>query len=271
MLYKIVSGHYPFRADNPQSILAGHLMREPDPIIDLDDNAQVTPELDAIIRRCLEKDANKRFSSAIELADAIQPFISDTSLVRKVPTLESGASLPDGHTLASSLHETPTIRKEQWVLLGALVILTVGVLSISAYLLFGNWSPVDHNPVEAVEAQSTEFSPEDANSESGAMQSQPNPVEEQTQELDGEATMPILNPEGPTPPIEEPTIAPQEATTNDLPTSSNQIQESTANGELENRTDPFPNEPVNQDEGPQTDSQVAWPEDPQEIIDPWDE
>jgi serine/threonine-protein kinase len=73
ILYELLSGSPPFIADTmPQLCLM--ILQEPLPPLAQVRN-DVPPQLEAVIRRCQEKDANLRFQNVAELAAALAPFV----------------------------------------------------------------------------------------------------------------------------------------------------------------------------------------------------
>jgi len=69
VLYEMVTGYAPFRADNPLAIVDKHLKEFRPPPSHL--APQVPEALDAAIMRALEKDRSRRFQSAEEMARAL--------------------------------------------------------------------------------------------------------------------------------------------------------------------------------------------------------
>jgi tRNA A-37 threonylcarbamoyl transferase component Bud32 len=68
VLYEMLTGHVPFRADTPIATMYRHVNEDapaPSTIV------LVQPELEAIVMRCLEKDPKRRFASAAELEAAL--------------------------------------------------------------------------------------------------------------------------------------------------------------------------------------------------------
>jgi hypothetical protein len=76
MLYEMLSGHRAFKRDSSVETMNAILKEDPPELTG--SGAHVSPALDRIIRRCLEKNANERFQSARDLAFALDA-LSNTS------------------------------------------------------------------------------------------------------------------------------------------------------------------------------------------------
>ncbi|HEX7733559.1 MAG TPA: serine/threonine-protein kinase [Ktedonobacteraceae bacterium] len=73
ILYEMVTGVAPFRADTPTAVLAQHLFATPTPPVLL--NPNIPPALTMVIMTMLAKDPNARFSHASTMTAAIaEPF-----------------------------------------------------------------------------------------------------------------------------------------------------------------------------------------------------
>ena len=72
VLYELLSGKMPFDAASDMQVCSLVLERQPAPLSSLVPG--VSPEFDAIVMRCLEKDPNLRFRNVAELATALAPF-----------------------------------------------------------------------------------------------------------------------------------------------------------------------------------------------------
>jgi len=94
VLYEILAGCRPFTSTSAVEAIAS-ILKDPAPDL-LDSNAAVPPQLDAAIRRCLEKDPQDRFQTVEELLLAlkeIQPDAAPTS-PRSRKKIDSVAVLP---------------------------------------------------------------------------------------------------------------------------------------------------------------------------------
>lgn len=72
ILYELVSARGPFQGDGYADVCAKVLLDEPPPLRSI--APAVPEELEAIIRRCLQKDRKNRFGSVTELMAALRPF-----------------------------------------------------------------------------------------------------------------------------------------------------------------------------------------------------
>jgi len=93
VLYEMLCGTRAFRRDTPAETMTAVLKEDP---VELSDPArQVSPVLDRIVRRCLEKDPEQRFQSARDLAFALSALsgtdasgaLRATAASRRVPLL----------------------------------------------------------------------------------------------------------------------------------------------------------------------------------------
>src|ERR1041385_3510931 len=107
VLYEALTGAPPFQADTPHGYLKMHASERPKPLRHVLPSAAENLELEALVFRALEKDREKRFSSARDFAaslEALVPFLSDVRPV--TPRLAVRHSI-EGNTV----RETPP-RKE---------------------------------------------------------------------------------------------------------------------------------------------------------------
>jgi serine/threonine-protein kinase len=72
MLYHMLAGAVPFDFDNPMDILLAHLHTAPVPLRQVNPRSDVSPELEALMMRCLEKAPEQRFASVSELSQALR-------------------------------------------------------------------------------------------------------------------------------------------------------------------------------------------------------
>jgi serine/threonine protein kinase/tetratricopeptide (TPR) repeat protein len=76
VLYQMATGRLPFSGSTPTETITEIVRSEAEPVSEL--NPSTPPELERIIRKCLEKDASRRFQSARELAVDLDNLKRDT-------------------------------------------------------------------------------------------------------------------------------------------------------------------------------------------------
>lgn len=74
ILYELLAGSLPFPGDSTAEILVGLLERDPKPLRQLAPGVPV--ELETVVMKCLEKDPDRRYGSARELADDLARFLA---------------------------------------------------------------------------------------------------------------------------------------------------------------------------------------------------
>ncbi len=80
VLYRLVAGKPPFEADTLGRLLTMVMHETPDPLSAV--RADLPPGFSEAVGRCLEKDANLRYTNIAELAYALVPFAVDPSRAR---------------------------------------------------------------------------------------------------------------------------------------------------------------------------------------------
>lgn len=84
-LYELLTGVVPFQGDTPVEVLIGVIDRDPPPIRKI--NPRVPVDIETIVMKCLEKDPNRRYSSAKELAEDIQRYLDGDPIMARPATL----------------------------------------------------------------------------------------------------------------------------------------------------------------------------------------
>ena len=72
-LYELLSGDVPFHGDTPVEVLIKIIEKEPVPLRKM--NPRTPVDVETIVMKCLEKDPNRRYSSAKELAEDLQRYL----------------------------------------------------------------------------------------------------------------------------------------------------------------------------------------------------
>ena len=84
LLYELLTGRPPFQGDEPVSLAYQHVRERPTPPSQLD--PMVSPEMDAIVLRALEKDPANRYQTAKEMADDISRLLAGQQVTALIPT-----------------------------------------------------------------------------------------------------------------------------------------------------------------------------------------
>ncbi|MGA8875563.1 MAG: serine/threonine-protein kinase, partial [Candidatus Korobacteraceae bacterium] len=120
VLYEMATGKMPFNGATSGEISGAILHQHPQPPSQL--NSQVSPQLEAIINKALEKDRNLRYQSAAEMRSDLQRLKRDTESGRFVATTSSVTAPVPGLSL----------RRRLW-LVSALVILMAALIAGGLY------------------------------------------------------------------------------------------------------------------------------------------
>jgi tetratricopeptide (TPR) repeat protein len=139
MAYEMLAGHPPFTGRTPQQLLAAHVSRPPEPLTSV--RASVSPDLAAIVMRCLEKRPADRWQSAEELLRAFETVNTPGG-----GTVSIGAVRPSPAGVAAA---TP-LRRRRLLAGGALALLAVGGGALALYSTgaFGDGSLVNQGKWE---------------------------------------------------------------------------------------------------------------------------
>ena len=85
LLYQLLTGSLPFMGRNHMEVLVAHLHNTPPPMKEANPNVQVSPQVERLVMKCLEKDPDLRPQSARELADRFRAAIGDIKEPRPLP------------------------------------------------------------------------------------------------------------------------------------------------------------------------------------------
>ncbi|MDX2012252.1 MAG: serine/threonine-protein kinase [Myxococcaceae bacterium] len=169
VLYELVAGVQPFRGDTFGKLVVEITSKPPPPLPDVTALGEpVHPVLKAIITRCLAKEPERRFQSAEDLAQALEPFVTGAPIrplaaTPQPPPRTLEAPKPERQAAPSAI-DTSALRPSRVPLVvGALVL--VGVVVGAAVLLSAQGTPVappappPPAPVEAARAPPIEAVP----------------------------------------------------------------------------------------------------------------
>ena len=114
VLYEMATGRMPFAGATPGETCSAILRDEPTPPAQI--NAQISPELEAIIRKTLEKDRNLRYQHASDLRADLQRLKRDSDSGRHAAA-----------TTGSGIPVSAGGRKRSWILAACAVIVLTGL------------------------------------------------------------------------------------------------------------------------------------------------
>jgi serine/threonine protein kinase len=100
VMYEMLAGRAPFQATNPHGYILKHVTEKPAPIAEMNPNAKVPANLEAIIMRSLEKTRDTRFATAGEFAHALEAIRNTIPPDQKYGLGERMVTLSGAQTLA---------------------------------------------------------------------------------------------------------------------------------------------------------------------------
>jgi serine/threonine-protein kinase len=146
VLFTLLAGRPPFDAEGAGEIIAMQL-REPPPALS-SMAPDVSPELDALVARCLQKNPAHRFSSGSELATAISQLAAQPAapVAAPLPAVRAsvGAARTTLSTAAGSVRPTPS-RKMSIAAVSAVAMLAGGAV-LAPVVLSSSESPAAETP-----------------------------------------------------------------------------------------------------------------------------
>lgn len=92
ILYEILSGRQPYQADTPMGVIVKHIT-EPVPDI-LEVNPQVPPQVAAVVKRALAKKKEERYTTALEMAHALNQAVFGSESVLLSPSATRPGKAP---------------------------------------------------------------------------------------------------------------------------------------------------------------------------------
>ena len=116
-MYELFSGRVPFQGDTPVQVIMELLEKDPLPLRKA--NPKIPVDVETIVMRCIEKDPNRRYNSAKELAEDLQRYLDGDPIQARPATLTYRIKRK------LSKHKWPTI--------------AIGIASIIIVVLIGLW------------------------------------------------------------------------------------------------------------------------------------
>jgi len=103
ILYQLVTGDIPFRAESAMGIISRHLAEPPEPPSRRRRDLNIPAAVDQIVLRGLEKDREHRFENAIAFRDAIDTMLNMMGVAHTPLPPSVRASMPTARDMAGSL------------------------------------------------------------------------------------------------------------------------------------------------------------------------
>lgn len=115
VLYELVTGEWPFSAENQVDMLRMHLVTPPPPLESKREHLVVRPELEAIVQKALAKKKADRFADAGEMLAALEAVPSPAAWLDpnrgSSTTAEASAARGPERTFGSPTTESPALGK----------------------------------------------------------------------------------------------------------------------------------------------------------------
>jgi serine/threonine-protein kinase len=154
ILYECLAGRVPFEGDTFMGVLTQHLFAELPPIAEMNPNAEVSRELDLVIRKALAKDPADRYQDTEELAEAITCALDGRLSRATVKTPPSAFGPPS----LSYLAPVPRRKTSRWVwaatasgAIAALAWVALGPASGSGSEADASAAPAETGPVVEID------------------------------------------------------------------------------------------------------------------------
>jgi serine/threonine protein kinase/tetratricopeptide (TPR) repeat protein len=130
VLYEMATGRMPF--DGPSSgAICGAILRD-EPKLPSKLNPQVPPELEAVVRKALEKDRNLRYQHASEMRTDLQRLKRDTESGRYVRVGSSSTSAASATSVEAAAEgpstQTTATKKKRWPMVATSTVLLIAAL-----------------------------------------------------------------------------------------------------------------------------------------------
>ena len=102
LVYQMLAGRPPFQGKDYLEVIFQHMKELPRPVRELNPNAEVPPEVEAVVLRCLQKDPTARYQSMDEVLEALREAAHLTGMSNIFP--ERRATTGSGPISTSGIH-----------------------------------------------------------------------------------------------------------------------------------------------------------------------
>jgi serine/threonine-protein kinase len=158
ILYECLAGRVPFEGDTFMGVLTQHLFSALPPIDELNPNAEVSRELELVIRKALAKDPDDRYQDTEELAEAIMCALDGRLSRATVNTPPSAFGPPSLSYLDPVPRRKPS--RWAWALAGSAVVAALAWVSLGPLSGSGSGADASEAPAGSNPAAETTEMPE---------------------------------------------------------------------------------------------------------------
>jgi serine/threonine protein kinase len=153
MLYEMLTGRVPFKAETPLAVAIQHLTAPLPPPRSF--NAALTPAVEAVVLKALARSKEDRFSSAEEFATAFGGAVSASQVMQRMETIVGPAATPEvGATLSTPGSQSSVIDTRRTSRVpGYLVVASLAIVAAGAYFWIATWRSPASTAVESAAAQ----------------------------------------------------------------------------------------------------------------------
>ncbi len=128
ILYEMITGRRAFQEESLAETMSAIVKEEPPEM--LESNPNISPSLERIVRRCLEKKPDRRFQSTADLGFALESL--------SAPTISSGANMTAAvSAIGPETEKSPWKARIPWIAAGALALILIS---------FGAWTLLRRAP-----------------------------------------------------------------------------------------------------------------------------
>ncbi len=138
LLFEMLTGKTPFRGEHEAAAMYSIVNEEPESVLKY--KPDLSPELDRIIKRALEKDPEDRFQSAADMVSELRREQKKSTRVTRSVTMDVAPQRSSDAVLAA----TPALaRSKKPLLFGGILGVVILAAGLAYYLFMGRTQPID--------------------------------------------------------------------------------------------------------------------------------
>ncbi len=143
VLYELVTGSWPFEAENQVEIMRMHLLQPPPVMSTMRENLTVRPELEAVVQKALAKKKDQRFADAVEMLAALEAVPTPAAYLgaepqaaQHVPPPSAPIAAPAPVAPATAMQEASPNRTWLYLGIAAAAFVVLGLIGAGAGYFF---------------------------------------------------------------------------------------------------------------------------------------